>query len=378
MGMSSASRRDFCGMLAMAPAVARAAPAPLDLATVRPDILAYCEAVRDKEGPYGCYRGGVRKRPDLYASCDVAQIRAIMGENLRESLGETERREWIAHINSYVDRRAGGSGDGSYFDSYGHSTLHANGMVIGALGVLGGRQPLPVRLYDDFSTPEKALPWLESIDWKHQWRASHLFWGGMVPFSLSARCSAEWSKTVLAWLNGNLDPRTGWWRRGVPPADRHQTLGGSVHILPLYQHHKYEFPYPELVIESVLALQLENGRWLDTADVHVMSYLELDALYALDYMGSLAPAYRRAAIRSSVERYARLVLKYYGEKRAELFTLHPHIVLAAVGTFGLLQRLAPDLITGKIRWTDIFTDRRFYQTQAVEFVEGRSGEGAAR
>ena len=151
-------------------------------------------------------------------------------------------------------------------------------MVIGALGVLGGRQLQPVRLYDGFSTPEKAVPWLEAIDWKQQWRASHLFWGGMVPFSLSGKCSAEWSKTVLAWLNDNLDPQTGWWRRGVPPADRHQTLGGSVHILPLYQHHEYAFPYPERVIDSVLALQLENGRWLDTADVHVMSYLELDAL----------------------------------------------------------------------------------------------------
>jgi hypothetical protein len=107
-----------------------------------------------------------------------------------------------------------------------------------------------------------------------------------------------------------------------------------------------------------------------------MSYLELDALYALDYMGSLVPGYREAAIRSSVERYARLVLKYYSGKRAELFTLHPHIVLAAVGTFGLLQRLAPALITGRIQWTDIFTDRRFYQTRAVEFVEGESGEGA--
>ena len=87
-------------------------------------------------------------------------------------------------------------------------------------------------------------------------------------------------------------------------------------------------------------------------------------------MSSLVPAYRTAAIRSCVERYARLVLKYYGERRAALFKLHPHIVLAAAGTFGLLQRLAPGVITGKIQWTDIFTDRRFYQTQAVEFVEG--------
>jgi hypothetical protein len=99
-----------------------------------------------------------------------------------------------------------------------------------------------------------------------------------------------------------------------------------------------------------------------------MSYLELDALYALEYMRSLAPDFRRADIMAAVERYFRLVSKYYAESRAQLFTLHPHNVLAAVGTFGLLQRLAPDLVPGSTQWTDIFTDSRFYNVRAVEAI----------
>ena len=31
----------------------------------------------------------------------------------------------------------------------------------------------------------------------------------------------------------------------------------------MYEHHGRAFPYPERVIDSVLALQLRNGRWLD-------------------------------------------------------------------------------------------------------------------
>ena len=235
-----------------------------------------------------------------------------------------------------------------------------------ALGALGGRQKLPVRLYDGFSTGEKAIAWLEKIDWSHQWQASHLLWGGAIPFSFSRHCPPGWHDQVFAWLNRNLDPQTGWWRRGTPHADRHQPLGGSAHILPLYQHHRRPFPYPERVIDSVLALQLENGRWLATKDIHVMGYLELDALYALDYMSSLTPNYRSTEIRVSVRRYARLVTQYYANKRAELFSLHPHLVLAAVGTFGLLPKLAPDEVIGNVKWTDIFNDPRFYRTQAVE------------
>lgn len=366
--MQVTSRRRFCGILGAAPALGAITPRALRLEAVQSDMLGYGERLADKEGPYGCYRAGVHRRPDLYASCDIAWMRPIMGEDLRQSLSETQRREWIGHINSFVDRRAGGPDDGSYFDTHGHSTLHANGMVIGALAVIGGRQAAPVRLYDEFSTPEKATAWLERIDWKNQWRASHLLWGGLLAYSRSSRCRAGWLDTVFSWLDANLDPRTGWWRRGVEPADRHQTLGGSVHILPMYQHHGHRFPYPERVIDSVLALQLENGRWLQTADIHVMSYLELDALYALEYMRSLVPEYRRPDIRSAIERYFRLVSKYYGERRTELFNLHPHNVLAAVGTFGLLQRLAPDLLTGKVQWTDIFSDARFYNTSGVEAV----------
>jgi hypothetical protein len=364
--MYDCTRRDLLGAFAAASILSAETAQVLQLAAIQADVLAYCEAVRDKDGPYGCYRGGPGKRPDLYASCDVAQVRAIMGEDLRSSLPGRQRREWIDHINSFVDRRPDRPTDGSYFDTYGHSSLHANGMVICALGALGGRQAQMVRLYDDFSTGERAIAWLERVDWSHQWQASHLLWGGVIPFSFSRHCPPGWCDEVFTWLDRNLDPQTGWWRRGTPHADRHQPLGGSVHILPLYQHHGRPFPYPERVIDSVLALQLENGRWLDTKDVHVMSYLELDALYALEYMGSLAPHYRRTEIRDSVRRYVRLVAQYYPARRAELYLLHPHSVLAAIGTFGLLGKLAPDEVIGKIKWTDIFNDSRFYQTQAVE------------
>jgi hypothetical protein len=151
---------------------------------------------------------------------------------------------------------------------------------------------------------------------------------------------------IAARIAQSLDPQTGWWRRGTPHADRHQPLGGSVHILPLYQRHRRPFPYRERVIDSVLALQLENGRWLAAKDIHVMGYLELDALYALDYMRTLAPNYRSTEIRASVRSYVRLVAQYYANKRTELLSLHPHPLLAAVGTFGLLQKLAPDEVIG--------------------------------
>ena len=78
--MYDCTRRDLLGAFAAASILSAETPQVLHLATIQADVLAYCDAVSDKDGPYGCYRGGTGKRPDLYASCDVAQVRAIMGE----------------------------------------------------------------------------------------------------------------------------------------------------------------------------------------------------------------------------------------------------------------------------------------------------------
>jgi hypothetical protein len=302
------------------------------------------------------------KRPDLYSSLDIAIMRAVMGEDFRRTLSHEQRSQWVDHINTYAQR------DGTYTDNFNHSKLHTNGMVIEALGVLGGRQPRPVRLYDSFEAPHSVGPWLETIDWEHQWRASHLFWGGVHCFSMSSKATDVWLEAVFSWLNANLDETTGWWRKGVPHADRHQPLGGSVHILPIYEHHDRPFPYPERVIDSVLELQLPSGNWLDQDDATPVTYLDLDALYALRYMRILADSYRSDDIIRAVERYAGAVDEYWQTAGDALEETHPHFVLAAVGCFGLLNHFLPDRYPDDVQWSDIFSDRRLYQTRAVEHV----------
>jgi hypothetical protein len=343
----------------------------LDLSLVRNDILDYCNSILDKNGPYGCYRRGPGQRPDLYASCDVAILRTVMGEDLKTSLADEQRHQWIDHINSFANRFHinGKSPDGSYFDTFGHSVYHANGMVIGALGVLGGKQAYPVKLYDVFNQVDLVSPWLEKIDWVKQWSASHLFWGGMHCYSQSSKCSNAWKEEVFHWLAENLDQQSGWWKKGVPCADRHQPLGGSVHILPIYQHLDKRFPIPEKVIDSVLDLQLPNGRWLKTDSIHMMHYLDLDALYALKYMSELTPDYKTDKISQAVHRYSDLAISYWEKYSGELFKLHPHHVLAAVSTFGLLHQHLPERFTDNIQWLDIFSDKKLYQTDRVEVFE---------
>ena len=329
--------------------------ATVALDRIRTETLAYVATTLVPGRQPGVYYDtpGGNLTPSLYASCDVALIRAVMGEDLQRTLAPAQREGWIAHVNSFARP------DGTYGPNrMGHTVEHANGMVIGALGVLGGRQQYPVQFYDTFDTPEKVSAWLEGVDWKKQWQGSHRFWGGMHCFSMSRRCTPAWRDTVFKWLDANLDADNGWWRTGVPQVWP-QWLGGGAHIWPIYQHHNRRFPYPERVIDHILANQKPNGEWLAYG-----SYMELDALYGLVYMSSLAPDYRNADILQAARRHGNgLTGRWPGFIGAKPPL---HVLLGAVGAFGLLQQLLPETYLADTRWSDIFSDTRFYQTAAVE------------
>ena len=227
---------------------------------------------------------------------------------------------------------------------------------------MGGKQLYPVQFYDDFNSIEKIGPWLDQIDWKNQWGASHYFWGGMHCFSLSKTCSDEWLDAAFTWLDSNLDSNTGWWRKGIEHTDRNQPLGGGAHIWPIYEHHNRKFPYPKKVIDSILEMQMKNGCWL-----RFPYYLDLDALYGLAYMQKLAIGYRSDDVLRAVEKYGLVVKNSY----EEFLNSNPdtHLLLSLVGTFGLLQQLLPDRFNDTIQWTDIFSNIRLYQTSEVEVLD---------
>ena len=43
-------------------------------------------------------------------------------------------------------------------------------------------------------------------------------------------------------------------------------------------------------------------------------------------------------------------------------------LLAVVGTLALLQELDSERFHDEVRWSDIFSDRKFYETDRVEFI----------
>jgi hypothetical protein len=328
----------------------------VDLAVIRGEMMDRLAKLRVPGKPYGCYRLTTTKEADIYATCDAVHIRTIMGEDFQKTLTAEQRQQWIDYINSFAQP------NGVYRGGR-HADLHRNGMVIGALGPLGGKQKYPVSLYDEFDDADEVAGWLETkIDWKNFWGGSHLFWGGMHCYSNSRRCTPKWTETVLAWLDANLDPATGFWRKGVATAP-HNGIGGGAHLWPIYQQHGHRFPYPERAIDSILKLQQPDGTWLGQPRAY---YMDLDALYGLRFFTSQSPGYRKADVREAVRRNANVTMtNYYPYMQSDPDL---HSVLGLVGCIGLLQQHDPATFRDTVRWTDIFSDARLYQTDKVEVL----------
>ncbi len=330
----------------------------VDLATIRNEILSVYDSRRKRDDPIGRYKYTLDGETNLYASLDVVISYAIMGIN-PNSFNEKYKSEWISYINSYVDNEIK---DGRYNGLIPHHSItHANGMVIGALGYLGGKQIYPVKFYDSFNSVIKIETWLENINWPHQWACE--FKGGPCMFSMSKYCPSEWINVAINWLTSELDPITGMWKREVTPATEYNPLGGFVHIYPLYELHLKEFPYPNKVIRSVLDLQNSKGNWWPNNE---LSYLDMDALYAYSAMLRINNTLHDEVIKST-RKYAKYFIDFYQKNKKDIFKNSAmHGLLALVSTFGLLNQLLPNEFYDTVQWTDILSDRRLYQTSLVE------------
>lgn len=352
-------RTAIVSLLLAVPSVVCGQSPLVDLAIVR-DKFENRFALHAIDGaPFGQFKmRATDAGPSYYGSIDIALSRTIMGADLLMAYTDQQRSEWISHLQSFARP------DGTYSDTFGHSQLHANGQTVGALGVLGGTQLYPATpLYAPFNTPAKAQAYLSNnINWTSQWGESHKFWGGLDMYSHSAAVTPEWKEAVFDWLDSNVDPTTGWWRVGQQPSSNLHGLGGGAHIWPIYEQSGHDFPEPERVIDRILGMQVTTGRFGGNNS----GYMDLDALYGLKYMRTLAPGYRANEIDQAVKKFGQWIIGDIDPFLAGNPTLHE--TMSKVGAFGLLNQLAPATFpdsTGAT-WTDIFSDQRFYQTAVVE------------
>jgi hypothetical protein len=300
------------------------------------------------EGP-GQYRWNPGDaEAQLYSSADVAWIRWIM--DATDELPADERAGWIAYLQSYQLET-----DGRYAGANVTDDLHALAHVTGALRMLGGGHRYPVTFIDDLLQPVAIGPWLDGRDWFYQWGSSCAIWGlGLAALSTEST-SSEWRTAFFDWLDAELDPEIGAWRRGHDVNAPVDYVGGGFHLWTLYTLEGRPIPYPERVIDTVLAVQSADGDWsrsfgCGTLDgVWILAQLKDES----DYRGHDVDV----ALRRSLHGMMELVDRGIFHETAS------HGLLSRVATMALLQRALPGELASEHPWRDPWTNPSLFDLE---------------
>lgn len=340
---------------ALAESYGMTGPAVRDYEDPEPEVIdidPLVESLRDWYGELdtggwpGAYRWQPRDlEPQLYASADIAWIRWIIGD--LDRLSEEDRARWVAYLQSFQDPR-----DGSYPPQRLHDRGHALAHVTVALNALGGAHRYQPRFLDPLLEPGAVEPWLEGLDWYWQWGGSCTLWGhGMVLLS-SLSTPPWWEGSLFDWLDREVDPELGAWRRGYPVRHQVDYFGGGFHIWTLYSTAGRPLPYPDRIIDLVLALQRADGDFDRKFGCGV-----LDGVWALAEATDQT-SYRSGDVEVALRRSLHALWELHEEGR---FTTGSHGTLSRVGTLAILQRALPDEVVSTRPLCDPWTEPSLYE-----------------
>ncbi|MBN1419411.1 MAG: LamG domain-containing protein [Planctomycetes bacterium] len=319
---------------------------PYDLDAIREDVRAWYRGLAAPGMPYGAYRLRPDKPADLYASADIAWIRWMMQDL---DLSETERAEWIDFIQDQQD-----PADGSYRHITGHCKTHAFCHATGALKMLGAEHRYAPALLAPYRRIEGIPAWLDAIDWNRQWGASHDIWGAGLPIACSRETPDAWRQAFFAWLDGENDPATGFWRKGREAKSPLEYLGGAFHIWPIYAALGHPIPHPERVADSVLALVRADGSF-DGA----WNYGNMDGVWILAHLLRAGVSHRRDDMIAVLDRNIRGLMGLLDES-PERFLADAHGTESRIATIAIIQTALPDRFRSKAPWRDPWSVRDLF------------------
>jgi len=321
-----------------------------DLDRLADELRSWYAGLESGEWP-GAYKWEAHDAgPELYASADIAWIRWIISD--LDDLPSSDRQLWISYLRSFQSPE-----DGTYPPQRLHDQGHAIAHVTAALNALGGAHRYHPSFQDPLLAPGAVEPWLESLDWYWQWGGSCTLWGHGMTLLSTPSTPPAWGEALFAWLDREVDPEIGAWRRGRPVRHQVDYVGGGFHIWTLYATAGRPLPHPERVIDLALALQRPDGDFDRKFGCGV-----LDGVWALAAAGEQT-SYRHDDVEEALRRSLHGLMDLAERGRFEATS---HGTLSRVGTLAILQHALPGELRSSRPWRDPWAEPRLFEIRAEE------------
>lgn len=295
----------------------------------------------------------LESEPNPYGCADAANILYSIGRFSRRA---NERRQWIASLQALQDKQTG------LFHEPTHHPIHTTAHCIAALELFDAGPRYPLRALAQYTQPEQMEAFLDGLDWMHNpWSASHQGAGLYVSLVLTGAVSLDWQDRYFAWLAGQSDEGSGFWRRGcVQPVQHGETmsifphLAGTFHYFFNHVYARRPFPHPRAVIDTCLRIFAHNEYPLGDA----VGFAEIDWVFCLT-RSLQQTGYRFQECRAALEAFAGRYIPFMsrGDPAVSPGFDDLHALFGAVCCLSELQQAVPGLIRSE-RPLKLVLDRR--------------------
>ncbi len=212
---------------------------------------------------------------DPYGCADAANILYTIGEFPTDI---EERKAWVKTLQSFQDKKQGSWQDPT------HSRYHTTAHCTAALELLDARPAHPLTFLEPLKDRKNLDGFLDKLNWAGDpWRMSHDGAGCCAAFAITDSVPQEWYGWYFSWLDHEVDPYTGFWRKGCSYAvEEWPGLFGSMaagfHYHFNYEHFHVPMPYSDKVVDTCLLIFEKTPHKLGTA----IGFAEIDWVFCLN------------------------------------------------------------------------------------------------
>ena len=229
--------------------------------------------------------------PDAYGCADATNILYTLARLPADS---GERQALVDGIQSFQDPATG------IFGNPTHSTYHTTAHCTAALELFDARPGYHLTFLDQLISPGGIETFLDQLDWGNPWRASHDGAGCAAALAITGEATSDWFERYFAWLDAEVDPGTGLWRRGrmLPLGDgpgRFANLAGTFHYHFVYSYFRRHLPSPDRLVDTCLLLLADSPVDIGSKSV---GFKDIDWVYCLNRATRQTPHRRKEAVQA--------------------------------------------------------------------------------
>lgn len=313
---------------------------------IRPLISRITQSVdRHNLGHTGEYRRytlpGKDHTINPYGCADAANILYTIGRFPRDP---NERAQWIHVLQNMQNPDTG------LFHEETHHDFHCTAHCAAAIELFDARPKYAMKGLHHLLAPGALESFLDKLDWQvNPWPTSHQGAGAFAALLIAGDADLEWQDRYFTWLENEMDPVTGMWRKGFVPArgqDKPRELfphmAGTFHYLFNTEAAHRPIRYPDQMIDTCLCIWDDN-LWPSLGQI--VNFAEIDWVYCVN-RASRQTSHRYGDTRRAMKQFTQKYIDFMMNLNLATDPLADdiHMLFGAVCCLAELQSALPGMI----------------------------------